>query len=104
MKTPSHACFKALAAVLFGCGLLDVDPARAVSIDFSKITCKQFFDAHKGDAMLLLAWLNGYYREENDPPIVDTEEFADEAKKLTAYCATHPQATMSTAADEIFAD
>jgi acid stress chaperone HdeB len=54
--------------------------------------------------MLLLAWLNGYSREESDPPVVNTEEFADEARKLRAYCVAHPQTTMSTAADEIFAD
>ena len=100
MKTPSHTCFAVVAAVLLVCGL----PARAVSIDFSKITCKQFFDTHKDDAMMLLARLNGYYREDNDPPIVDTQDFADQAKKLTAYCATHPQVSMTTVADEIFAD
>jgi acid stress chaperone HdeB len=95
---------KTFAALLVGCCLLCGGPARAEVIDFSKITCKQFFDTHEGDVSLILAWLNGYSREESDSPIFDTTEFAAEAKKFSAYCAAHPTASLMTAADEIFAD
>jgi acid stress chaperone HdeB len=95
---------KTLAALLVGGCLLCGGPARAEVIDFSKITCKQFFDTHKSDVNLILAWLSGYSREENDPPIFDTNEFADEAKKFFAYCAAHPSVTLMAVADQIFAD
>jgi acid stress chaperone HdeB len=95
---------KTLAALFVGCCLLCGGPARAEMIDFSKITCKQFFDTHKGDVSVILAWLEGYSREENDPPIFDTNEFAAAAKKFSTYCAAHPAATLSAAADEIFGD
>jgi acid stress chaperone HdeB len=95
---------KTFAALFVGCCLLCGGPARAEVIDFSKITCKQFFDTHKGDVSLILAWLDGYSREENDLPVFDTAEFAAAEKKFTAYCAAHPTATLMTAADEIFAE
>jgi acid stress chaperone HdeB len=91
------------AALSIGCCLLGGDPARSEVIDFSKMTCKQFFDTHKGEVSLILAWLDGYSREDNDPPILDTNEFAANAKKLTEYCAAHPAASLTTAADEVFA-
>lgn len=87
--------------LLLGC-LLGAVPASAATIDFSKITCKEFFDTHKGDATLLLAWLSGYSREDNDPPVLDIDEFNADAKKMSTYCAAHPTETMSKAADEIF--
>jgi hypothetical protein len=52
---------------------------------------------------LILAWLDGYSREDNDPPVFDTNEFAASAKKLAEFCAAHPVASMMTAADEVFA-
>jgi hypothetical protein len=95
---------KTFAASLVGCCLLCSGPVRSEVIDFSKITCKQFFDTHKDDVTLILAWLGGYSREENDPPVFDTNEFAAAVKKFAEYCAAHPAASMMTAADEVFAD
>jgi hypothetical protein len=68
---------KIFAALLVGCCLLGGGPARAEKIDFSKTTCKQFFDTHKGDVG---------------------------AKKFSAYCAAHPAASLTMAADEVFAE
>jgi acid stress chaperone HdeB len=95
---------KIFAALFVGCCLFLTGPARAEVIDFSKITCKEFFDTHKGDVSPFLAWLNGFSREENGAPIFDTTAFAAETKKFTAYCAAHPTASMTTAADETFAE
>jgi acid stress chaperone HdeB len=95
---------KTLAALLAGCCLLCGGQARSEVIDFSKVTCKQFFDTHKGDVSVILAWLEGYSREENDPAVFDTKEFAADAKKFSDYCKMHPDASLVTAADEVFAN
>jgi acid stress chaperone HdeB len=92
------------AALFVGCCLLGAGSARAEMIDFSKTTCKQFFDTHKGDVSVFIAWLYGYSREENAPAVFDTNEFAADAKKFSAYCAAHPAASLTMAADEVFAD
>jgi acid stress chaperone HdeB len=95
---------KTLAALLVGSCLLGGAPLRAEVIDFSKVTCKEFFDTHKGDISQILAWLDGFSKEDNAPPILDTNALAAGAKKFAAYCAAHPAVSLVTAADEVFSD
>jgi acid stress chaperone HdeB len=77
-------------------------PAKANQIDLSTWTCKQFQSANRDEVTLILAWLDGYYRAEDDPPIVDTDQLSANAKKLGAYCATHPDTKLIGAADALF--
>ncbi|MGO8840468.1 MAG: HdeA/HdeB family chaperone [Methyloceanibacter sp.] len=78
-------------------------PASATSIDLSTWTCAKFQAADKDDIGVILAWMDGYYRGEDDPPVIDTEKFIANAKKLGEYCAAHPDIGIVTAADELFA-
>jgi acid stress chaperone HdeB len=77
-------------------------PAKANEIDLSAWTCKQFQSASKDQVTLILAWLDGYYRAEDDPPVIDTDQLGANAKKLGDYCGTHPDAKLITAADTLF--
>jgi acid stress chaperone HdeB len=77
-------------------------PAAANEINLSSLTCKQFQSANKDDVGVILAWLDGYYRAEDDPPIIDTGQFAANAKKLGDYCAVHPDTPLITATDTLF--
>jgi acid stress chaperone HdeB len=78
-------------------------PASAATIDLSTWTCAKFQAAPKDDIGVILAWMDGYYRSEDDPPVIDTEKFVANAKKLGEYCAKHPDTGLITAADELFA-
>ena len=40
--------------------------------------------------------------EENDPPVIDTDKFVANAKKLGAYCGEHPDIGLITATDKLF--
>jgi acid stress chaperone HdeB len=93
---------KTFAALFISCWLLSGHQARAEKIDFSTTTCKQFLESHKSEIGIILAWLDGYYRDEDDPPIFDTDKFEANAKKLATYCAAHPTVGLITAADELF--
>jgi acid stress chaperone HdeB len=93
---------KMFAALLFGFCLASGNAARAEQIDFSTTTCKQFLDGHKDAVGLVLAWLDGYYRDEDDPPIFDTARFEANAKKLGAFCAANPEIGLITATDKLF--
>lgn len=77
--------------------------ASATSIDLSTWTCAKFHAADKNDIGVILAWMDGYYRGEDDPPVIDTEKFVANAKKLGEFCAAHPDTGIITAADELFA-
>ena len=71
---------------------------RSVHLDLC-----QFQAADKDDIGVILAWMDGYYRDESDPPVIDTEKFVANAKKLGEYCSKHPDTGIITAADELFA-
>jgi acid stress chaperone HdeB len=92
----------ALTAIILSAVLFWGGPAKANPIDLTAWTCKQFQSAAKDEITLILAWLDGYYRAEDDPPVIDTDQLAANAKKLGSYCAAHPDAKLITAADTLF--
>jgi len=91
-----------IAAAVAAMLLAAASPARAADIDLSTWTCKQFQSASKDDIGAILAWLDGYYKDEDDPPVIDTTKFVDNAKKLGEYCAAHPDIGLITATDKLF--
>jgi acid stress chaperone HdeB len=76
--------------------------AFAEDIDLSTWTCQKFQSASKDDIGVILSWLDGYYKDEDDPPVIDTTQFVANAKKLGEYCAAHPDAGLITATDKLF--
>jgi len=88
----------AVASGVLVCGA----PALANEIDLSTWTCKQFQTASKEDISVILAWLDGYYKDEDDPPVIDTDLLVGNAKKLGQYCAQHPELGLITATDKLF--
>jgi acid stress chaperone HdeB len=92
----------AASALIVGLAIAGA-PAFAATIDLSTWTCAKFQAAPKDDIGVILAWMDGYYRSEDDPPVIDTEKFVANAKRLGEYCAKHPDTGLITAADELFA-
>jgi len=95
---------KAIAGLL-GAALVcaaAASPVQADDIDLSTWTCRQFQAASKDDLGVILAWLDGYYKDEDDPPVIDTTQFSANAKKLGDYCVTHPDIGLITATDKLF--
>ena len=85
------------AGMLFCCS-----PAGADEIDLTNWTCKKFMSASKEDVGVILAWLDGFYTDEDDPPAIDTGKLVTNAKKLGEYCAAHPGDHLIDAADKLF--
>ena len=90
------------ATLLVSVSPVSVSSVRADDIDLSTWTCQQFVTANKDDIGVILGWLDGYYKDENDPPVIDTTKFVDNAKKLGEYCAAHPDIGLITATDKLF--
>jgi acid stress chaperone HdeB len=76
--------------------------ALAEDIDLSTWTCKSFVAADKETIGIILTWLDGYYKDQDDPPVIDTEQFVSDAKKLATHCGSHPDQGLITAADTVF--
>lgn len=75
--------------------------ARADDLDFSKIKCSDFVSAPKDQVAIILAWLEGYYTKENDPPVIHMDKMQEDAKKLGAYCGAHGDDDIIHAADKV---
>ena len=82
--------------------ILALAGANATTIDLSTRTCKQFQASGDEEIKLILTWLDGYYREETAPAIIDTDRFVDNAKKLGEFCRANPDIGLITAADKLF--
>jgi acid stress chaperone HdeB len=93
---------KYLASFVVAGAVLYSSAAMAEDIDLSAWSCQQFLSASKEDVGVILAWLDGYYKDEDDPPVIDTTKFVDNAKKLGEYCSAHPDIGLITATDKLF--
>ncbi len=88
----------ALTADTSACG----SPAFAEDIDLSAWSCNKFMSASKEDVGVILARLDGYYKEEDQPPVINTEDLVSKARKLGEYCAAHPNTSLIDATDKLF--
>jgi acid stress chaperone HdeB len=76
--------------------------ASAEKIDLSTMTCAKFQANSKDEIGIILTWLDAYYRNDDDPPVIDTDRFVENAKKLGEYCAANPTIGLITATDKLF--
>jgi hypothetical protein len=74
-------------------------PHRSVRADLQAVSGEQ-----PGRNQIILAWLDGYYKDEKDPPVIDTDKFVANAKKLGEYCSANPTIGLITATDKLFGD
>ena len=93
---------KFVAGVVAAAMIAYCSPAVADDIDLSTWTCKKFQSADKETIEIILTWLDGYYKDQDDPPVIETDTFVENAKKLGEYCSAHPDVGLITAADKLF--
>jgi acid stress chaperone HdeB len=87
---------------LLAIALVAAGHANAEVIDLSTMTCQQFVSGKKDDIGVILAWLDAYYKGENDPAVIDTDKFVENAKKIAEYCRDNPSIGLITATDKLF--
>lgn len=102
MGVKARSFMKTIAVALAAAMLIAGHSATAEQIDLSTWTCSKFQAASKEEIGIILAWLDGYYRNQDDQPIIDTDRFVENAKQLGAYCAAHPDVGLITATDKLF--
>jgi acid stress chaperone HdeB len=77
-------------------------PAHAEKWDLSTVNCQAFLGFDKDTINMVLAWLDAYYKGDDDPPVIDTDKYLANAKKLGDYCRANPSLGLITAADKLF--
>ena len=91
--------FRRIAVV--AAALAFASPAYAEKWDLSTVNCQTFLKFDKDTISILLAWLDAYYKDENDPPIIDTDKYQANAAKLGEYCRANPTVGLITATDQV---
>jgi acid stress chaperone HdeB len=93
---------KTTVSILFAAAVSLVSvPAHAVVLDLSTLTCKQFLDGGDDEIKMVLTWMDGWYKGDDDRAIIDTNVFVENAKKFGAYCGANPTISIVNAAEEI---
>jgi len=94
--------FRRIALVVAVLALALASPAWAEKWDLSTVNCQAFLNFDKETTNILLAWLDAYYKNDDDPPIIDTDKYLANAKKLGDYCRANASTGLITATDELF--
>jgi hypothetical protein len=96
---------KRLAAFCAVTGLLLGEVAaedRIERIDLTRVTCKQFLELNRDDALVVVGWLQGHYLDEHETPVVDFTKLAVESVSLANRCKARPDENVIAAADRVF--
>ena len=89
-----------VAALTFSTALSSA-PAHAVVLDLSTMTCKQFLESGEDNIAVVLTWMDGWYKGDEDNAIIDTDVFVENAKKFGAYCGKNPTMSIVNAAESV---
>ena len=76
-------------------------PAHAVVLDLSTMTCKQFIEGGDDEIKMVLTWMDGWYKGDQDEAIIDTDVFVANAKKFGTFCAANPTISIVNSAEKI---
>jgi acid stress chaperone HdeB len=94
------ACNEWINGLIF-IALMSVGSASAQIVDMNRFTCNDFIGFKRDTALTIVMWLDAYYRDEDDPPIIDFEKMRQKAARLTVYCSQNPTHSLTTAAERI---
>ena len=92
---------KRLLMLTVAAAMWSIVPAKAEQLDLSTVKCKEFLESSKDNIGLILMWLEGYYNDEDAPPVVDFDKMQSDGKKLGEYCGKNPGHSVITAADTL---
>jgi acid stress chaperone HdeB len=88
--------FAAVLSLAFAAPAFATEP-----VDLNTIKCKEWLTSSKDDIGFTIAWLDGYYQDEDAAPIIDFNKMREHAEKLAAYCNANPTIGLGTAAEKL---
>jgi|SRR5215470_9545349 len=89
--------------LLIGLTLLASAPARAqVTVDITKITCRQFLVGRAVSTNAMALWFSGYYNGKRNVTLVDMGTLRSSAEKVKDFCRLHQEETVMNAVESVF--
>ncbi len=103
--THGNIATKRLTAFCAIIGLLlgeTVAADRIDRVDLTRLSCKQFLEMNRDDALIVVGWLQGYYLDEHETPVVDFAKLSVDSASLANRCKARPDENVMAAADRVF--
>ena len=72
-----------------------------MTLDISKITCKQFRGYEIADPTNIALWLSGYYNGQRGNTIINVQSFKENVDKVMDYCITSPTTPVIQAVEAV---
>ena len=77
-------------------------PASAQKLDLEKVKCSEWLKAPPEVIGMTLAWIDGYYMDQDADPVIDFDKLTRNSKKLAEACAKAPDKTLGDVAEDLF--
>jgi hypothetical protein len=91
--------------IIFGIALatalMSAGSASAQIVDMRTATCNDFIGFKRDTTFAIAMWLDAYYLDEDDPPIIDLDKIRQKAARLTVYCNQNPTRSQTTESEPI---
>lgn len=76
-------------------------PASAQKIDLDKVKCEEWLKSPKEAIAITLAWLDGFYADDDADAVIDFDKIAKDAEKLSTACARNLDKTLGEVAEDV---
>jgi len=91
-----------LAPVLVMTGIVLAHARSSDVLDLSTVKCEEWINGDKESIGYTLAWMDGYYMDEDAAPVINFDNMKNNAKKLASFCEQNPKLGLGTAAEQLF--
>ena len=90
-----------ILGIALATALVSAASASAQLVDMRTATCNDFIGFKRDTIFAIAMWLDAYYFDEDDPPIIDFDRIRQKAARLTVYCNQNPTHSLTTASEPI---
>lgn len=94
--------FSRFATVIVCVAALLPSVSSAEILDLNTVKCGEWLDSGKDNIGYTMAWLDGYYQDEDADPVIDFDKMKGKAEKLAGLCASKRTLGLGTAAERLF--
>ena len=82
--------------------LLSVSANAQLTLDITKVTCRQYLTGGLIPTRSMTLWLSGYYHGKRSATTVDIGSIEPNASKLEDYCGGHQDEAVMKAIEAVF--
>jgi acid stress chaperone HdeB len=91
-----------LTVVVLAAPLVSDTAIARNKLDLAALKCRELFEMKREQINIVLAWLQGYYLEEDAPPVIYLDKLSADELRLSGYCVANPQEDVISAAEALF--